>query len=91
MGSYLNLVGLEGSLGKGQPDNGGGHKDSVGRGGGGATVQTVKEKMVRQEKSGDEDNPVTSAWTLDLAGLLSMPGGRRWRQRSLAGDEDENG
>ena len=87
MGSYLNLVGLEGSLGKGQPDNGGGHKDSVGRGGGGATVQTLKEKI----KSGDEDNPVTSAWTLDLAGLLSMPGGRRWRQRSLAGDEDENG
>jgi hypothetical protein len=35
--------------GKGQPDNDGGHKDSVGRGGGG---QIVKEKMVRQDKGG---------------------------------------
>ena len=45
----------------------------MGRGGGGATVQTVKEKMVRQEKSGDEDNPVTSAWILDsMAGTYTV-------------------
>ena len=41
----------------------------MGRGGGGATVQTVKEKI----KSGDEDNPVTSAWTLDsMAGAYTV-------------------
>jgi len=61
-------------------------------GGGGVTGQIVKERMVRHTGQGwgrDEDNPMTSAWTLDsMAGAYTVGwvAVGAWREAVAAGE-----